>query len=91
MFSLIWMNIYTQERITLPQISDDLYKYLEEITNIHPEITEAMLVPILKSNPDSNVEVFSTKIITFASWTKNAVFFYTICQIVYNELAFAHT
>ncbi|WZZ24496.1 protein HEAT-INDUCED TAS1 TARGET 1 isoform X1 [Brassica napus] len=59
----------TRHRHTVPAISDDFYNYMKLINKTDPEIMSKLL-PILRTIPDSGIQLVNTKFTNYAIWIK---------------------
>ncbi|RID77877.1 hypothetical protein BRARA_A00749 [Brassica rapa] len=59
----------TRHRHTVPAISDDFYNYMKLIKKTDPEIMSKLL-PILRTIPDSGIQLVNTKFTNYAIWIK---------------------
>ncbi|KAJ0251698.1 hypothetical protein HA466_0126230 [Hirschfeldia incana] len=60
----------TRDRNTVPAISDDFCNYMKLIAKTEPEIMSTLL-PILRTKPDSGIQLVNTKFTNYATWRKN--------------------
>ncbi|CAN7070383.1 unnamed protein product [Brassica oleracea var. botrytis] len=63
----------TRHRHTVPTISDDFYNYMKLIKKTEPEIMSKLL-PILRTIPDSGIQLVNTKTTNYATWIKKQLF-----------------
>ncbi|KAF3528642.1 hypothetical protein DY000_02037028 [Brassica cretica] len=62
----------TRHRHTVPTISDDFYNYMKLIKKTEPEIMSKLL-PILRTIPDSGIQLVNTKTTNYATWIKKQI------------------
>ncbi|XP_033134486.1 uncharacterized protein LOC103853145 isoform X2 [Brassica rapa] len=62
----------TRHRHTVTAISDDFYNYMKLIKKTEPEIMSKLL-PILRTKPDSRIQLVNTKITNYATWIKKQI------------------
>ncbi|KAG2249612.1 hypothetical protein Bca52824_089240 [Brassica carinata] len=61
-----------RDRYTVPTISEDFYDYMKSIEKTEPEIMSTLL-PILRTKPDSGIQIVNTKFTNYATWRKDQI------------------